>query len=433
MVKKIKLAWRLIFSLMILKIFYFPAPSLASNVYLLKIDSAITPATANFFLYGLAKAQKDGAKALILELDTPGGLVESTREMVKAMLDSEVPVIVYVAPTGARAASAGAFIVLASHLAAMAEGTHLGAAHPVELTGKTDPKIMEKIVNDLAAWAKNLAQLKRRDIKFAEEMVKKSLSLTEKEALQRGVIEIIAPNLSELLNLANGRKIKLKNQEIVLKLQGISVETIEEDFKTRLLKVLTNPNLIYFLLMIGLLGLYLEFSHPGAILPGVVGAICLVLALFGLSILPLNYAGLALILLSALLFFLETQIPSHGLLTIGGVISLLLGSILLFGNNPPWLQIYRPLLYTAIVTFSFLFGGIAYLVLKMQRKKTVSGSEGLLGEIGKVIEEVSPKGGKVFILGEIWNAYADHTIPRGERVRVIKKEGLKLKVERIEN
>ena len=409
---------------------FFVSTSFAGRVYLLRVDSAITPATANFIIFGISKAQKEGAQTLIIELDTPGGLVESTREIVKAMLDSEVPIIVYVSPSGARAASAGAFIVLASHLAGMAPGTHVGAAHPVELSGRADQKVMEKIANDLAAYAKNLAELRKRDQKFAEEMVKKSVSITEKEALQRGVVEIVAEDLLKLLESANGRKIKVKNKEIELRLKPVEIIRIEEDLKTRIFKVLTNPNLIYFLLMLGLLGLYLEFSHPGAILPGVIGAICLILALFGLSILPVNYAGLALILLAGLLFFLETQIPSHGLLAIGGIVSLFLGSLLLFGDNPPWLKVYQPLLYTAVVTFSLIFGGIAYLVIKTQKKKPVSGEFTLIGKTGRVIEEVSPRGGKVFILGEIWSATSSEVIPQGEEVFVVGKEGFKLKVKK---
>jgi membrane-bound serine protease (ClpP class) len=401
-----------------------------ARVYLLKVDSAITPATANFIIFAISKAQKEGAQALVIELDTPGGLVESTREIVKAMLDSEVPIIVYVSPSGARAASAGAFIVLASHLAGMAPGTHVGAAHPIELSGKADPKVMEKIANDLAAYAKNLAELRGRDQRFAEEMVKKSVSLTEKEALRRGVVEILAEDLQKLLHEANGRKVKIKNREVELRLKSSELIRIEEDLKTRIFKVLTNPNLIYFLLMLGLLGLYLEFSHPGAILPGVVGAICLILALFGLSILPVNYAGLALILLAGLLFFLETQVPSHGLLAIGGAVSLLLGSLLLFGDNPPWLKVYQPLLYTVVITFSLLFGGIAYLVVKTQRKKPVSGEFSLIGKTGKVIEEVSPKGGRVSVSGEIWSATADEIIPVGEEVLIEGKEGFRLKVKK---
>jgi membrane-bound serine protease (ClpP class) len=407
---------------------YFLSLARAEKVFLVKVEGAITPVTANFILYALEYAEEKKGKALIIELDTPGGLVDSTRDIVKKFLQSEVPVIVYVSPQGARAASAGVFILLASHLAAMAPSTHVGAAHPVELTGKADSKMLEKIANDLSAWAKNLAETRGRNPEFAELAVKKSKSITEKEALSTGVIEIIALNVEDLLQKAEGRKVKLKDKEIILQVKSAPLEVIPEDFKTRFLKVLANPNLVYFLLMLGLLGLYFELSHPGAIFPGVFGAICLILAFLGLSILPMNYAGLALILLSGLLFFLETQITSHGLLTLGAIISLLLGSIILFGHNPPSLRVHQPFLLTVVLTSSALFGGITYLAVKTLRKKPVSGKEGLIGKRGKSITEITPSGGKVFVEGEIWQAYSDREIPKDTQIEVVEKRGFTLYV-----
>ncbi|MCS7149413.1 MAG: nodulation protein NfeD [Caldimicrobium sp.] len=397
-------------------------------IYHIKIDSAITPVTANFISYALNYAQEKRGKALVVELDTPGGLVDSTREIVKDFLQSEIPVIVYVSPQGARAASAGVFILLASHVAAMAPSTHVGAAHPVELSGKADPKMMEKIANDLAAWAKNLAETKGRNPQFAEFAVKESKSITEREALQQGVIEIVASNLDELIKQLEGRKVKIKDKEVILSLKEGKLETIKEDLKTRFLKVLANPNLVYFLLMLGLLGIYFELSHPGAIFPGVFGAICLILAFLGLSIIPMNYAGLALILLSGLLFFLETQITSHGLLTLAGVISLLLGSLILFGHNPPALRVYKPFLLTVVTTFALLFGGITYLAVKTLKKRPVSGSEGLIRKKGKAISHINTSHGKVFVEGEIWQAISDEEIPEGTPVEIVEKKGFILKV-----
>lgn len=397
----------------------------------MKVEGAITPVTANFILYALKHAEEQKGKALIVELDTPGGLVDSTRDIVKNFLQSEIPVIVYVSPQGARAASAGVFILLASHLAAMAPSTHVGAAHPVELSGKADSKMLEKIANDLSAWAKNLAETRGRNPEFAELAVKKSKSITEKEALSQGVIEIIAQNVDDLLQKAEGRKVKLKEREVILRLKSAPLEVIQEDFKTRFLKVLANPNLVYFLLMLGLLGLYFELSHPGAIFPGVFGAICLILAFLGLSIIPMNYAGLALILLSGLLFFLETQITSHGLLSLGAIISLLLGSLILFGHNPPSLRINQPFLITVVLTSAALFGGITYLAVKALRKKPVSGKEGLIGKTGKAITEITPSGGKVFVEGEIWQAYSDVHIPKDTQIAVIEKKGFTLYVKPI--
>ncbi len=401
------------------------------ELFLIKVEGAITPVTANFISYALNYAKENKGLALVIELDTPGGLVESTREIVKEILQSEIPVIVYVSPQGARAASAGVFIVLASHLAAMAPSTHIGAAHPVELTGKADPKMMEKVANDLAVWAKNLAETRGRNPEFAELAVKKSKSITEKEALSLKVIEIIAENMQDLLTKAEGRKVKVKDREITLSLKDAEIKLIKEDFKTRFLKILANPNLVYFLLMLGLLGIYFELSHPGAIFPGVFGAICLILAFLGLSILPMNYAGLALILLAGLLFFLETQITSHGLLTLGGIISLLLGSLILFGNNPPALRVYKPFLFTVVFTFAVLFGAVTYLAIRAIRKKPVTGGEELIGLMGKALTPINPSGGKVFLHGEIWQAYAEEEIPKDSSVKVVEKKGLLLKVEKL--
>lgn len=402
-------------------------------VFKVKIESAITPVIANFLSYCINLSEEKQAQALIIELDTPGGLVDSTREIVKDILKSKVPVIVYVSPPGARAASAGTFILMASHLAAMAPGTHVGAAHPVELTGKADKKVLEKVSQDLIAWGKNLAEMRNRNPKFIEEAISKSKSITEKEALELGVIEIIAQDLTELLKKLEGKNIYINNQKITLTMKNVRIETIEEDFKTKFLKVLTNPNLIYFLLMLGLAGIYFELSHPGSIFPGVIGAICLILAFLGLSILPLNYAGLALILLAGLLFFLETQITSHGLLTLGGIVSLLLGSLILFGKNPPPFKVYQPFLYTVVVTFSIIFAGITYLAIKVLKKKPVSGKEALIGKVGKALEDISPTKGKVFVEGEIWDAISEENIPKGEKVQIIEKKGLTLKVKSYKN
>ncbi len=410
--------------------FYFNTYSFPQETPIMKvrIEGPITPVIANFLSYSIGISEEKQAQALIIELDTPGGLVESTREIVKDILKSKVPVVVYVSPSGARAASAGTFILLASHIAAMAPGTHVGAAHPIELIGKTDEKVIEKIAQDLVAWGKNLAQMRNRNSKFIEEAVLKSKSITEKEALELKVIEIIAKDLNELLKKLDGKVVIINNQKLYLFTKNTKIELIEEDFKTKFLKVLTNPNLIYFLLMLGLAGIYFELSHPGSIFPGVIGAICLILAFLGLSILPLNYAGLALILLAGLLFFLETQITSHGLLTLAGIISLLLGSLILFGKNPPPLKLYQPFLYTVFITFSIIFAGITYLAIKTLRKKPISGGEALIGKVGKAIEDISPIKGKIFVEGEIWEATSDEIIPKGQRVKIVEKKGFTLKV-----
>lgn len=402
----------------------------AQKIYHIKIDAAITPVIANFISYGIDLANKEKAKAFIIELDTPGGLVESTREIVKDILQSQVPVIVYVSPSGARAASAGTFILLSSHLAAMAPGTHVGAAHPVELTGKVEKEMMNKVVNDLVAWAKNLAKMRGRNEVFAEEAVRKSRSITEEEALKTGVIEIIAKDLRDLIEKADGKQVLIGEKKITLKLKEVPIETIKEDLKTKVLKILTNPNLVYLLLMLGLAGLYFELAHPGSIFPGVLGAICLILALVGLSIIPVNYAGLALILLAGILFFLELQVTTHGLLALAGVLCLFLGSLMLFGKNPPSLKVSTPFLYSVVIIFSVILGGITYIAVKILRKKPVSGKEGLVGKIGKTLEDVGPNRGKIFLEGEIWQAVSEEPISKGEKVIVIGQEGLVLKVKK---
>lgn len=402
----------------------------AQKIYHVKIDAAITPVIANFISYGIDLANRERASAFIIELDTPGGLVESTREIVKEILQSQVPVIVYVSPSGARAASAGTFILLSSHLAAMAPGTHVGAAHPVELTGKMDKEMMNKVVNDLVAWAKNLAKMRGRNEVFAEEAVRKSKSITEEEALKLGVIEIIAKDINDLLEKAHGREILIGEEKRTLKLRNLKVETIKEDLKTKVLKILTNPNLVYLLLMLGLAGLYFELAHPGSIFPGVLGAICLILALVGLSVIPVNYAGLVLIILAGILFFLELQATTHGLLALAGVACLFLGSLMLFGKNPPALKASTPFLYSVVITFSAILGGITYIAVKTLRKKPVSGKEGLIGKVGKTLEEIGPDKGKIFLEGEIWQAISEEPIPKGEKVIVIGQQGLILKVKR---
>ena len=398
-----------------------------ADVLLIKIDSPITPVTEEFFVTALKKAEIDNYRALIVELDTPGGLVESTRKIVKEIFQSEIPVIVYVAPSGARAASAGTFILLASHIAVMAPGTHTGSAHPIALGQKLDNKTKEKIINDLIAWATNIAEIRGRNVEFAKECIVKSKSITEKQALKLGVIDFIAKDINELLSKAHGKKVKTEKGEIVLKLKNAKVHEFKESLKFKILKILTNPNIIHLLLLLGMLGIYFELAHPGTIFPGVIGVICLILSLVGLSVIPINYAGLALLLLAGLLFFLETQIPSHGLLTIGGIISLLLGSLMLFKPLPSEMGLsYSSLIFMSSV-FALVFIGITYLAVKILRKKPVSGKEALIGKIGSALEDFETEG-MITIEGEIWKAQTEVPIKKGQKVKVIAKEGLTLKI-----
>jgi len=384
-------------------------------VCIYKFNKAITPITAEALIKAIYIAESKNAKYLVIELDTPGGLLEPTRRVVKKMLQSNVPIVVYVYPPGARAGSAGIFLVYASHIAVMAPGTHLGAAHPVSLFGKEDKTMLKKVINDTLAWGKNLAELRHRNYFFLKKAVLRSESITEKQALKLRVINFVSPSLSQLL-----KKLKIKNPQIYI---------IKDSLRTKILEVLTNPNLVYFLLLLGMLGIYLELAHPGAILPGVIGAISLILAWTGMSIIPVNYGGIALILLSALLFFLEIKIMSYGLLTIGAIISLILGSLMLFEGNPPFLQISKAFIFSVTLFFSLAFIGIGYLVVKTLRKKPISGKEALIGKVGKVVEEITPeKEGKVFVEGEIWKASSDKSLKPGQKIVIKSADGLTLKV-----
>ncbi len=398
-----------------------------------EVSEAITPVTANFLLRSIEEAERAGALLLVWKLDTPGGLVESTRQIVKGMLSSEVPVVVYVAPAGARAASAGTFLVLASHFAVMAPGTHLGAAHPVTLgREKVDEKTLKKIENDLIAWARSLARLRGRNEKFAEEAVTKSKTLTAEEALKEGVIDFIASDLNELVKKLNGKKTKIGKVEVTLELKNPKFEAFEEDLKTKVLKILAHPQVAYFLLMLGLAGLYFELSHPGAVFPGVIGAVCLVLALFALQIIPVNYAGLLLILLSAILYFLEIKVTSYGLLAIAATVCLFLGSLMLFGSNPPGLSLPYEFVIPVVSVVALFFIVVTYLAARALLRRPVSGPEGLIGKTGHAISEISPSGGQVFVEGEIWSAFSEKVIPPKTPVRVVAQSGLKLKVEEVQ-
>ncbi|NPA39089.1 MAG: nodulation protein NfeD [Thermodesulfobacteria bacterium] len=389
---------------------------MAELVCVYRFDQVITPISAKALIKAIETAENKGAKYLVIELDTPGGLLEPTRSIVKKMLQSKVPIVVYVYPPGARAGSAGIFLVYAANIAVMAPGTHLGASHPVALFGKENKVMLKKVINDTLAWGKNLAELRHRNFNFLKQAVLKSKSITEKQALKLKVINFIASSLSEVY-----KKLKVKSPQVYV---------IKDSIRTKVLEVLTNPNLVYFLLLLGMLGIYLELAHPGAILPGVIGAISLILAWTGMSIIPVNYGGIALILLSALLFFLEVKIMSYGLLTIGAVISLILGSMMLFEGNPPALQVSKGFVFSIAVLFSLAFAGIGYLVIKTLKKRPISGKEALIEKVGRVVEEISPeKPGKVFVEGEIWIAESEESIKPGQKVRVKSSEGLKLKVE----
>ncbi len=402
--------------------------SAAEKVIVLTLNEAITPLTAGKIRKAIDKTQEEKAECLVIKLDTPGGLVTSTRKIVKMILNSSVPIVVYVAPAGARAASAGTFIVLSSHIAAMSPGTNIGAAHPVTMGKKMDKIMAKKMENDLAAFARSLAKLRGRNANWAEKAVRESVSVTAEEAVKLKVVDLIASNLPELLDRINGRKVKTSLGIKTLYTKQVEIIHLREDLRGHILRFITDPNIAYILLMIGLAGLYFELSHPGAILPGVVGAISLILAFYAMHIIPVNYAGLMLILFSGVLFFLEIKITSYGLLGLAGLISLILGSLMLFGKNPQALRISYNVLLPVVITVGLFLSGVTYLAAKAVLKRPTTGAEGLIGEKGEAITHINNKGGQVFVHGEIWQAISEQEIEKGEIIIVETIEGLRLKV-----
>jgi len=424
---------RIIFIIPALLLFLccFPENNSAAEneVYIIEISGSINPAVADFLKKGIEKASEDGVSCVIIKIDTPGGLAESMREIVKAIFASKVPVVTYVAPSGARAASAGVMITIAADIAAMAPGTNIGAAHPVGAGGKDiGGKMSEKVTNDMVAQVKSIAEKRGRNVQWVEKAVRESVSVTETEALKANVIDIVAKDLDDLIHQINGRKIENKG---VLKLDNPNKTIIEESLRTKVLKIISDPNVAYILMMIGLAGLYFELSHPGAVLPGVVGGISIILAFFAFQTIPVNYAGFLLIILAIVFFIMEMKIASYGLLSIAGITSLLLGSLMLFEGNGTDMRLSWTVLVPTLTFVSGFFVVISGLVFKSQLSKPRTGASGLLGEIGVVKEPILQEG-KVFVHGELWNAMSKDPIEKGTKVRVINVENLVLEVEPIE-
>jgi membrane-bound serine protease (ClpP class) len=396
----------------------------------ISIDGTINPAVHDFIRESIARARTRGSRALVIQLDTPGGLLESTQSIVKDLLGSPVPVIVYVAPSGAGAASAGTFITLAAHVAAMAPGTNIGAAHPVAGSGQEIKGVMgEKIENFTASFAETIAQKRGRNAEWAIQAVRKSVSITEKDALKKNVIDIVANNIEDLLRQADGKKVDVDGKETALALKDARVERFDMSLKQKILDRLAHPNIAYLLMMAGILGLYMEFSHPGVIFPGVAGAICLLLAFISLQILPINYGGLVLIILGISLLIAEAFLPSFGVLGIGGALSLVFGSLLLIDSESSDLAIDRSIIFAAAGTVTAYMMTVGYLVFRTQKSKKTLGVEGMIGEIGEARTALSPTG-TVFVHGEHWSAESEAEIGAGERVEVVGVDGMRLKVRR---
>jgi len=430
-------------------------------VYVITLsDDIINPVTAEYIEKSIDKAKQDGAECLIIELDTPGGLLTSTRTIVKAIMNAEVPVIVYVAPSGGRAGSAGVFITLAANIAAMAPSTNIGAAHPVSMEekrsgsesieelfrqlsermgkkeGKKEEKkeakekqpqdVMEgKILNDTIAWAKTIAAHRGRNEKWAVAAVQESISVTEIQAKAEGVIDIIASNRGELLEKIDGRVIELPQGKVTLHTKDASVIEMPKNFRLRLLSALAHPNIAYILLMLGFYGLLFEFTHPGVAFPGIAGTISIILAFFGLQVLPTNYAGVALIILGIILFIAEVKVTSYGLLTVGGVVSLFLGSLILFASPYEFMRVSLPIILAFVVATMVIAVFLTTIAVRSQRRRIKTGMEGLIGEKA-VVKSWSEKNGKVFVHGELWEAKSENVLEEGKQAEIVGFEGMKL-------
>ena len=407
-----------------------PAQKGAGPVMVLHVDSVINPVTAEFIDENIKKAATRDAALVVVQLDTPGGLDTAMREIVKSILNSPTPVAVYVAPSGARAASAGVFITMAADVAAMAPGTNIGAAHPVAMGGKDmGDEMAKKVENDAVAYIQSIAARRNRNAQWAEQAVRKSVSIPAEEALRLDVIDLVAKDLDDLLGQLQGGTLLRDSGQVVLDVMGRPVEHVEMGWRQRVLNALSNPNVAYILLMIGLAGLYFELAHPGAIFPGVVGGISLILAFYALHTLPINYAGVMLILLGIVFFIAELKVSSYGLLTLAGVVSLTLGSLMLFNAPGAYQKLAWKVLIPTVLAVSGFFAVVATLAFKAYMRKPVAGSRGMIGERGSAMSRIAPQG-KVFVHGEIWDALSEEVIEQGERVEVTGIEGLTLKVRR---
>jgi membrane-bound serine protease (ClpP class) len=401
-------------------------------VFLIEVDGIINPATAKFITDSIDQATQEGGQCLIIELDTPGGLMESMRIILKKMLSSSIPIIVYVAPSGARAASAGVFITLAANVAVMAPSTHMGAAHPVTLgEGKESKTMTEKVLNDAVSYIKTIAKTRGKNVDWAEKAVRKSVSITEEEALKLNVIDFISPDLPSLLAKLNGKVVKFDGMTRTLLTKGAKPRSLQMSWRYRLLDIISNPTIAYILLMLGIYGIFFELSSPGAILPGVVGGIFLILAFYALQMLPINYAGLALILFGIILFIAEIKVMSHGLLTIGGVISLFIGSMMLIETSTDYMRISLSVIISAVLVSAGFFAFAITKAIRARLKKPTTGMEGLIGEIGVAATSIAPEG-KISIHGEFWNALSDQNIEMGEKIQVTGVKNLKVQVKKTE-
>ena len=399
-------------------------------VYLLDVDGTINPAVGDYIMKGIEKAQANKAACVVVRIDTPGGGLTATKTIIKDMINAAIPVVVYVAPAGSSATSAGALITMGADIAAMAPGTNIGAAHPVGGQGEDIGGTMsEKVLNDLTAYMRSVVARKGRNAEWAERAIRESASITDKEALELKVIDVIADSVPDLLEKIDGRTVQKQSHTLTLHTKNAKVERIVPGWRFKILDVVANPNIAYLLMMIGGIGIMMELYHPGMIFPGVVGGICLLLALFALQVLPVNYVGILLIILSLILFILEVKVASFGVLAIGGIISLTLGSIMLFQTEESAMRVSWSVIVPMVATVSAFFLVLVGLVTKAWLRPPRTGESGLVGEMGVAITDLDLEG-RVSVHGEYWNARADRHIPRGDKIRVMRVDKLFLVVTR---
>lgn len=399
--------------------------SLASNgpqttIRHLVVQSSINPVTAGFIVEQIATANRLEELAILVQIDTPGGLDTAMRMIIQAELQSDRPVIVYVAPSGARAASAGALITIAADFAVMAPGTNIGAAHPVAIGGgdQQSETMQGKVVNDAVAYIKSLAEQRGRNVEWAEKAVRDSASIPAQEALKLGVIDLVAENIEALLSGLDGKTYRRNGEKLIFTAVQAEIVTVEMNWRQKILDTISNPTVAYMLLMLGMLGIFFEISQPGVILPGVVGAIALLLAFFALQTMPVNYVGVLLILLALVLFILEVKVMSYGMLTVGGIAAMSIGSLMLIDSSEPYLQISKAVIAASVLTSSGFFLLATWMVFRTQKRPVVSGLEGMIGEIGQAASQIDGSG-KVFVHGEYWQAESAEPIADGEEIEVI--------------
>jgi membrane-bound serine protease (ClpP class) len=401
------------------------APATALEVHVLPYQGAITPVTAEFFVDGIAAAESEDAHAVILEIDTPGGLDSAMRDIVKAELNASIPVIVYVAPPGSRAASAGAYITMAAHIAAMAPGTNIGSGTPVSMAGAAmDSTMARKVVHDATAYLESIARERGRNIEIAKAIVEDAANLPALEALEKNIIDIVADDRGDLLEQIDGMEVEVGGDVVILKTADARLVEKQLSARQRFLKALVDPNVAYLLFLLGIYGLFFELSNPGSLAPGILGGICIILALFAFQSLPTNYAGVALLLVGVVMLILEVNVTSFGALTLGGITAMVLGSMILFDAPGDWAKLSVAVVLPTVLVTALFFLLCVWLVVRSQRRRVVTGQQAMVGEVGRVVEAIAAGAtGKVVFHGEVWSATSEQRIEKDETIEVLSIEG----------